>query len=181
MDIRYCSNCAGPLTEHIPADDDRPRLMCRRCGFVHYINPKMVVGCVPVKQDMILMCRRNIEPRKGKWTLPAGYLEANETVQAGAVRETLEETRARVELSDCYRLYNIPHVSQIYLMFLSRMISDDFGPTKESTDVRLFTYDTIPWDDIAFKVITAILRDFFADAETGQFPFRVKDIYPDSR
>ena len=180
-DIHYCSNCGGVMEIRVPPDDDRPRSVCTECGFIHYINPKMVVGCIPVFEDQLLLCKRNIEPRKGLWTLPAGYLENHETVQEGAVRETFEETRARVKLIDCYRLYNIPHVSQIYLMFRSELTDHDFGPTKESTDVRLFKHSEIPWEEIAFKVILETLNDFLLDFKQGEFPFKVRDIYPDKQ
>lgn len=167
------------MASRIPADDDRARAMCTQCGFVHYLNPKVVVGCIPERDNKILLCKRNIEPQKGLWTLPAGYLENNETVQDGAVRETYEETNARVGIISCYRMYNIVHVSQIYLMFRANMLSEMFSPTKESIDVRLFDQADIPWDKIAFKVIKETLADYFNDRETGSFLFRIKDIHPD--
>ncbi len=179
MDIHYCAACGGHMIRNIPVDDDRQRSVCPKCGFVHYLNPKMVVGCIPVEGDRVLMCRRDIPPRKGKWTLPAGYLEMHETVQEGAARETFEETNARVKELHCYRLFNIVHVGQIYLMFTARLASLDFRPTRESSEVRLFSESDIPWDDLAFKVITATLADYYKDAEKEKFRFRVKDIYPD--
>jgi ADP-ribose pyrophosphatase YjhB (NUDIX family) len=143
----------------------------------------MVVGTIPVLGDRILMCRRNIEPRKGKWTLPAGFLENSESVQDGAIRETLEETRSRVKLLGPYRMFNILFVDQIYMMFRAQLLAEDFGPTKESSEVCLFSQEEIPWDDIAFEVIRRTLKDFFQDREQirespeqGGYMFKIKDL-----
>lgn len=151
------------MTQRIPVDDDHVRAVCTACGHVHYENPKMVVGTIPVWEDQILLCRRNIEPRRDKWTLPAGYLENGESVQDGASRETLEETRSTVEIVAPYRLFNILFVDQIYFMFRAKLLKEDFGPTGESTEVRLFRESEIPWDEIAFEVIRMTLTDFFED------------------
>jgi ADP-ribose pyrophosphatase YjhB (NUDIX family) len=139
----------------------------------------MVVGCIPIFKDQILLCKRNIEPRKGKWTLPAGYLENKESVQDGALRETLEETRAHVKIIDTYRLFNIVFVDQIYLIFRAQMGDDLFGPTSESTEVKLFKEADIPWDEIAFEVIRQTLVDFFQDRKQGAYPFKIKDLKPE--
>lgn len=176
MTIKFCSQCGSTMAEKIPVDDDHVRAVCTACGHVHYENPKMVVGTIPVFEDRILMCRRNIEPRKGKWTLPAGYLENQESVQDGAVRETLEETRARVEIVAPYRLFNILFVDQVYLMFRASLVSQDFGPTSESTEVRLFRESEIPWDNIAFEVIYTTLSDYFIDRKNMAYRFCVKDL-----
>lgn len=172
------------MTRQVPQDDDHVRAVCGSCGHVHYENPKMVVGTIPVFQDRILMCKRNIEPRKGCWTLPAGYLENEESVQQGAVRETLEETRVAVRILSPYRMFNILFVDQIYLMFIAELLSKDFGPTMESTDVRLFSKSEIPWGEIAFDVIRETLDDYFKDRERSgnlvfkseDFKFRIKDL-----
>lgn len=176
MNIKFCSQCGSPMEERIPEDDDHIRAACTRCPHVHYENPKMVVGTIPVFGDQILMCKRNIEPRKGKWTLPAGYLENQESVQDGAARETLEETRAVVRIVEPYRLFNILFVDQIYFMFRADLLSTEFGPTSESTEVCLFKETEIPWDEIAFEVIRQTLKDFFQDQKKGQFAFGVKDL-----
>jgi ADP-ribose pyrophosphatase YjhB (NUDIX family) len=178
MEINFCSHCGAPMEEKIPADDDHLRAVCTQCPHVQYENPKMVVGCIPVFEEKILMCKRNIEPRKGKWTLPAGYLENKESVQEGAARETLEETRAHVRIIDPYRLYNIVNLDQIYLMFRAEMGDDTFGPTSESTEVRLFKEADIPWDEIAFEVIQQTLIEFFQDRKLGAYPFKIKDLKP---
>ena len=173
MEIKFCSCCGGTMEQGIPDDDDHMRAICTKCGFIHYLNPKMVVGCIPQWGDQILMCKRNIEPGKGKWTLPAGYLENSETMEAGAARETLEETRAMVNITGPYRLFNIPHVNQIYMIFRAELLSKEFGPTSESTHVQLFRKEEIPWDDIAFSVIHKTLEDFFSDSAHS---FQIKTI-----
>ena len=160
----------------IPSGDDRLRFVCDRCEIVHYENPKVVVGCIPVWEDKILLCRRAIEPCYGEWTLPAGFLENGETVAAGAQRETFEEARARVEILAPYALYNICHVNQIYLMFRARLADDNFRAGSESLVVRLFAEEDIPWDEIAFRVIKETLKQYYKDRRTGRFPFYVADI-----
>ncbi|MBU1340405.1 MAG: NUDIX hydrolase [Proteobacteria bacterium] len=176
MTIKFCTACGSLVEQKIPPDDDHARSVCSDCGLVHYENPKMVVGCIPELNGQILLCKRNIEPQKGKWTLPAGYLENRESVQEGAVRETHEETMATVQIIEPYRLFNIVFVDQIYLMFRAVMTSDTFGPTNESTEVRLFDEKDIPWDDIAFKVIKQTLEHYFSDRKKGGFPFKIFDL-----
>ncbi len=176
MDFKFCTICGALTEKRIPTDDDHERSVCKQCGQVHYSNPKMVVGCIPELEEKILLCRRNIEPRKGMWTLPAGYLENGESVQDGAVRETLEETNAAVQIIEPYRLFNIVFVDQIYFMFRSRLTSKTFGPTNESTEVRLFDEKDIPWDDIAFEVIKQTLEHFFKDRKKGDYPFKIFDL-----
>ncbi|UCD83126.1 MAG: NUDIX hydrolase [Desulfobacterales bacterium] len=176
MVMKFCSNCGQPLTYRKPPGDDRSRYICETCGVIHYQNPLMVVGCIPEKEDKILLCRRAIEPCYGQWTLPAGYLENGETVAAGAKREAYEEARARVEILAPYALYNICHVNQIYLMFRARLVDDNFRAGSESLVVRLFTEEDIPWDEIAFRVIKETLNQYYKDRQAGRFPFYVGDI-----
>ena len=178
MDIVYCSICGARMEARIPEDDDHVRPVCGRCGHVHYENPKLVVGCIPVLGDRVLLCRRNIAPQKGKWTLPAGYLENGESVQEGAMRETLEETRSEVKIIAPYRMFNLVFVHQIYLMFRAKLMDENFGPTKESTAVRLFFEADIPWEDIAFVSIRQTLKDFYHDRPKQAYPFEIKDIAP---
>ena len=174
--MNFCSQCGRPVTLVVPADDDRPRHVCPDCGVIHYQNPKLVVGCIPVWDERILMCRRNIEPRKGYWTLPAGFLENGETVAAGARRETLEETGAVVTSLTPYLMVDIVHIGQIYLMFRSRLLAPQFHPTRESAEVKLLTEADIPWDDIAFKVIEKTLRHYLRDRPSGRFTFQADQI-----
>jgi len=119
---------------------------------IHYQNPKIVTGCIPEWEEKILLCKRGIEPRLGLWTLPAGFMENNETTAQGAARETHEETQAIVEIDSLYALFNIPHINQVYLMFRARMNDLNFGPTTESLEVELFTEQEIPWQELAFPV-----------------------------
>ena len=174
--MNFCSQCGGLVVLTVPADDDRQRHVCPSCGTIHYQNPKVVVGCIPVWEDRILMCRRDIEPRRGYWTLPAGFLENGETMAAGARRETLEETGAIVTDLTSYLMVDIVHIHQVYLMFRSRLLAPDFHPTRESAEVKLLREDDIPWDDIAFKVVEKTLRHYLQDRPSGHFVFRTEKI-----
>lgn len=176
MDDKFCTACGSPTELKIPVDDDHVRSVCTNCGMVHYDNPKMVVGCIPELNGQVLLCKRNIEPQKGKWTLPAGYLENGESVQDGAVRETKEETEADVKAVVPYRLFNLVFVDQVYLMFRAELVSNKFGPTNESLEVRLFDEKDIPWDDIAFISIKKTLEHYFKDRKSGIFQFKIFDL-----
>jgi len=176
----FCSNCGNPLTMKIPSGDDRRRHVCESCGTVHYQNPKMVVGCIPEAGGRILLCKRAIEPRLGKWTLPAGYLENGETVTEGAGREAFEEARARFTALIPYRLFNIRHVNQMYMIFRGQLADNDFAAGEESLTVDLFAESEIPWTELAFKVIAACLADYFTERRRGSFTFQVGDILPET-
>ena len=141
---------AGPITRTIPDGDDHERLVCADCGFVLYENPKVIVGAVCSWGERTLLCRRAIEPRRGFWTMPVGYLELGETAEQGAVREVWEEARATVEIDALLGLYSIPEISQIHLIYRARMLSPDCAPGQESLEVGLFAWDEIPWDDLAY-------------------------------
>ena len=175
--MNYCSNCGQQLIYCTPPGDDRSRYYCKECGTIHYQNPTMVVGCIPEWDGKILLCRRAIEPRYGKWTLPAGFLENGETVAEGAARETYEEARAKVENLIPYALYNICYVNQIYLMFRARLIDTRFEPGNESLEVKLFAEEEIPWNDIAFRVLQETLIQYYKDRPTGKFPFYIGEIF----
>jgi ADP-ribose pyrophosphatase YjhB (NUDIX family) len=155
----------------IPADDNRERFCCSHCGMIHYQNPRLVVGCIPEWQDTILLCLRDIEPQRNRWTLPAGYLENGESVQEGAQRETYEEARAKVTDLKPYFMADLVRINQLYLMFRCKLSRPEFQITPESKDVRLFREEDIPWDNIAFPVIEETLKNYFADRKTGLFPF----------
>ncbi|MET0091060.1 MAG: NUDIX hydrolase [Candidatus Thiodiazotropha sp.] len=174
--MNFCSQCGEKVALLIPEGDNRPRYVCASCQTVHYQNPKIVVGCIPVWEDKVLMCRRAIEPRYGLWTLPAGFMENGETSQQGAARETLEEACARVEVEGLYSLFNLPHINQIYLMFRSRLLDLDFSAGEESLEVALYEAHEIPWERIAFPVIYETLQAFFSDREQGHFPMRSSTI-----
>jgi ADP-ribose pyrophosphatase YjhB (NUDIX family) len=170
--MNFCGHCGAGLMRKIPMHDDQLRHVCSACGLVHYQNPKLVVGCIPLWKDRILLCKRDIEPRRGYWTLPAGYLENGETMAQGAARETREESGAQVADLVPYRLYDIVHVRQIYLIFLAKLQAPTFHPTKESSEVKLVSEGQIPWDEIAFPVIHETLEDYCHDSPAGRFPFR---------
>ena len=174
--MKFCSQCGHSLKFTIPPGDDRARFVCDACGVVHYQNPRVVVGCIPAYEGRVLLCRRAIEPRHGLWTLPAGYLENGETLAACAERETREEAGARIGELVPYLMFNICHIHQIYLMFRARLTDLDFEAGRESLEVRLFAEEDIPWDEIAFRVISATLRTYFRDRRSGSFPFAIGDI-----
>jgi ADP-ribose pyrophosphatase YjhB (NUDIX family) len=171
--------CGATVSHEIPEGDDRLRHVCHNCGNVQYQNPKLVVGCIPEWEGRILFCRRDIEPRKGKWTLPAGFMENNETAAAGAVRETWEEARAGVVVVAPYRVYDLPFVNQVYIMFRARMTSPDFQTTPESSEVTLLREQEVPWEDIAFPVIRETLMSYFADRQKGHFEFLNLELKPE--
>lgn len=170
--MKFCSACAGEITLTVPEDDDRERFVCSQCTTIHYVNPKIVAGCLPIWQDKVLLCRRAIEPRKGYWTLPAGFLENGETMEDGAHRETWEEAHAKVENSALYTLFSLPHISQIYSFYKADLINGEFGIGTESLDTGLFAEEDIPWDELAFPVVTDTLKHYFKDRLTGRFPVR---------
>jgi ADP-ribose pyrophosphatase YjhB (NUDIX family) len=174
--MNYCSECGEAVHKSIPPGDDRERFVCRACGRIHYRNPRMVVGCIPLWQDQLLLCRRSIEPRQGKWTVPAGYLENGESVEEGARRELMEEARATALSLTPYGLYNICHVNQVYLIFRAPLASRNFDAGEETAEVRLFGPDAIPWDELAFPVVELTLRRYFRDAPGGQWPFHIEDV-----
>lgn len=172
--MKYCSDCGSPRIEwRVPEGDNAPRDVCLACGAIFYRNPKIVVGCLVVSGGEVLLCRRAIEPRRGLWTLPAGFMENGETLEQGASRETLEEASARVDIDDLYTVISLPHISQVYMMFRARLAGGDFGPGPESLEVRLFREDEVPWEQLAFRTIARTLRQFFLDRRDGAFPLRV--------
>jgi ADP-ribose pyrophosphatase YjhB (NUDIX family) len=172
--VKFCSHCgSSALEQRIPEGDTLPRWVCGNCGSIHYQNPKVVVGCLPDWEGQVLLCRRAIDPRRGLWTLPAGFLENGETLPAGAARETAEEARANVEVGALYTVISLPHISQIYVMFRARLLDLSFGPGPESLEVQLFDEAAIPWNEIAFRTIARTLRLYFLDRKLGEFPTHV--------
>ena len=174
--MRFCNHCGGPLELRVPPEDNRERHVCSGCGSVHYQNPRIVAGCIPAWDDGILLCERANEPRAGLWTLPAGYMELGETTSEAALRETLEEANARVEIDDLYLVISLPHVDQVYMMYRARLLDLDFSPGAESTQVELFDPARIPWDRLAFGTIHQTLRFYLADKAEGVFRQRNGDL-----
>jgi len=174
--MNFCSHCGARVAFRIPEGDTLPRYVCDQCSTIHYQNPKMVVGCIPEWEDKVLLCRRAIEPRYGKWTLPAGFMENGETAGEGASRETLEEAGARVEVGDLYTFINLPHIDQVYVMFRARLLDLDYAAGTESLEVRLFEESEIPWEELAFRTVSTTLQHFFDDRRRGHFTMRIADI-----
>lgn len=174
--MNFCTECGARVTLQVPEGDDRPRFVCDGCAAIHYENPRMVVGAIPVMGNKILLCRRAIEPCRDKWTLPAGWLENGETVSACAVRETAEEAWARIDDLQPYVLVNLPFINQVYFILRARLLNHDYHAGTESLEVRLFAPDEIPWDEVAFSAVQETLRFFCEDMKKADFPFRILDI-----
>ncbi|RRQ22462.1 NUDIX hydrolase [Thiohalobacter thiocyanaticus] len=174
--MKFCSECAGPVSLRVPEGDDRPRYVCDSCCTIHYQNPNIVAGCIAEWEGRILLCRRAIEPRHGLWTLPAGFMELGETTQQAATRETLEEARARVELDALYAVFNLPHINQVYMLFRGRLLGPDFSAGEESLEVALFDRDSVPWDALAFQVVAETLKLYFGEQPGGRYGLYVGDI-----
>jgi ADP-ribose pyrophosphatase YjhB (NUDIX family) len=175
--IQHCKACGSAVTYRLPDDGDtRERAVCNACRTIHYENPLNVVGTVPVWGDKVLLCKRNIEPRFGKWTLPAGFMELNETVAEGAARETLEEAGAQFEMQGLFTMMNVTRVGQVHFFYRAQLTSETFDPGHETLEARLFAEDEIPWDEIAFRTVKETLQHYFADAKTGKFELHHVDI-----
>ena len=168
--MKFCSQCAAPVSLRIPQGDNRERHVCDLCGQIHYQNPKIVAGCIPEWEGRILLCRPAIEPRHGLWTIPAGFMENGETIEQAATRETLEEACAQVEISGLYAVCNIPHVSQVYMIFRAGLCDGAFAPGIESLETALFDENQIPWSEMAFPVVVQSLRRYFSDRRNNHFP-----------
>ena len=176
--MKFCSSCGAPVTHRVPPGDSLPRFVCDSCGTIHYQNPRIIVGCIAEWEDRVLLCKRAIEPRYGLWTVPAGFMENGETTAAGAMRETLEEATARVEIRSLYALYNIPHINQVYMLFRAQLIDTDVSPGAETLETRLVTEEDVPWDQIAFASVRNALKNYFVDRAKGAFPFHMATIEP---
>ena len=170
--MKYCSHCGEKVVVRVPEGDNLPRHQCDACGTIHYVNPKLVIGALPEWEDRILLCKRAIEPRRGFWTLPAGFMELGETTEQAAIRETLEEANARVELTGLFTLLCVPHVDQVHLFYRARLLDLDFSAGAESLEVALFTEQEIPWKDIAFRTVSTTIEHYFADRGAGEYRFR---------
>ncbi len=158
--MKFCSACASPVSLLIPAGDNRQRFVCEQCGMIHYSNPNNVCGTILTWQKKILLCKRAIEPRYGLWTLPAGFMENGETITEAAARESLEEANARSEQLDLFGVFSLPHISQVYLMFIGELLNGQASAGEETLETRLFGVDEIPWQELAFPVIGHSLQLF---------------------
>jgi len=175
--IKFCRNCGTAVVYRVPDDGDvRERAVCPACDTIHYENPLTVVGTVPHWGDKVLLCKRNIEPRWGKWTLPAGFMELGETTIEGAARETDEEAGAKFEMEGLITVMSVPRVGQVHIFYRARLLSDRFDPGHETIEARLFTQDEIPWEEIAFRTVKETLVHYFEDRRKGQFSVHNFDI-----
>ena len=174
--MKFCANCAAPVVRRVPPGDTLARWVCDQCGVIHYQNPLLVVGSIPEYQGRLLLCRRAIEPRYGYWTLPAGFMENDETTAQAALRETLEEAGARVELGAPFTLISVPRVNQVHLYYRARLLDPDFKPGEETLEVALWEEHRIPWQDIAFRTVGLTLKHWFADRGGGSFAFHAEDL-----
>lgn len=165
------SHAKGPIHKRVPAGDCRERLVCDDCGFINYENPKLVVGAVIEASDgRILLCKRAIEPSRGLWTIPAGFMELGETPAEGAAREAVEEAEARIEIDTLLAIYSIARISQVLMIYRARLAGDEFGVGEESLESKLFAWDEIPWDQLAFPTVRWALRDFERTRGKQGFP-----------
>ncbi len=155
--MRFCSVCGGSLALEVPPGDDRPRSVCPDCATIHYVNPKIVVGSVCVEHDRVLLCRRAIEPRRGYWTIPAGYLELDESAEDGARREAFEEACARIEIEDLIAVYSVTRAKQIQLLYRARFGEPGYGVGEESLEVAMVGWDELPWNELAFPTVRLVL------------------------
>lgn len=175
--IKHCRNCGSVVVYRIPDDGDtHERAVCPTCDTIHYENPLNVVGTVPYWGEQVLLCKRNIEPRWGKWTLPAGFMELNETTAQGAARETDEEAGAKFEMQGLLAVLSVPRVGQVHLFYRARLLSDRFNPGHETIEARLFSEAEIPWDEIAFRTVRETLLRYFEDRRKGTFEVHNIDI-----
>lgn len=174
--IQHCPACGSHVQYRIPPDDNRERAVCPACSRIHYENPLNVVGTLPAWNDQVLLCLRNIEPRRGFWTLPAGFMELGETTSQGALRETQEEAGAHIELVQLFSVMNVRQVGQVHLYYLAKLTDTHLDPGPETIEARLFTEAEIPWDQIAFRTVRETLKRYFEDRKRGQFGLHTADI-----
>lgn len=166
---RFCSQCGHTLNREIPPDDNRIRDLCPNCGAVHYQNPRNVVGIVPIYGDQILLCRRAIEPRLGKWTLPAGFMELGETTAQGAARENQEESGAIIKIGSLFTVIDVPSVNQVHLYYLAEVLNEKLAPGPETLEASFFDLDKIPWRELAFRTVSTTIERYLQDKSNGSF------------
>ncbi|WP_166260286.1 NUDIX hydrolase [Marinobacter salicampi] len=174
--MKYCSTCGHPVEHRIPAGDNRHRFVCSSCETIHYQNPRIVAGTVPVWDGRILLCKRAIEPRYGYWTLPAGYMENTETTDEAARRETWEEALADVTIEELYSIIHVPHIDQVHMFYRASMKDAIYGAGEESLETELFEPDNIPWSEISFPTVKRTLEHFIEEQRNGRFTLHVSDI-----
>jgi ADP-ribose pyrophosphatase YjhB (NUDIX family) len=178
---QFCPSCGGAVVYSVPEGDNRARAVCTRCATIHYQNPRMVVGTLPIWNQQILLCKRAIEPRLGYWTLPAGFMENGETTEQGALRETVEEAGANVVVDRLFSVIDVPHVNQVHLFYLATMQNGQFTGGSESLEVKLFELDEIPWDKLSFPTVAQTLKWYTAQHSASPSPVYRTSIAPRQR
>ncbi|MFM2407992.1 MAG: hypothetical protein RL358_734 [Pseudomonadota bacterium] len=176
--MKFCNACGATVELRIPHDDSRVRHVCTECDIVHYENPKLVIAAIPVWQDKILLCKRAIAPRYGMWTLPGGFMENGESTADAAIRETLEEAGARIQLDGLYSMYSLAYIDQVHLVFRATLLDLDYAAGVESLEVKLFSEAEIPWDELAFRPVRYSLEHYFAERKTGKFTLHEGELLP---
>lgn len=175
--MKFCSSCGASVSLCIPEGDNRARYVCDECQTIHYQNPNIVAGCIPEWQGRILLCQRAIEPRYGLWTLPAGFMENGETAEQAALRETREEAGACVKIDSLFSIFSIPHISQVYLLYRGELCDGIYTPGRESLQCVLFDEKEIPWEKLAFPVMTETLKRYYRFKNEGNgFPLQRGEI-----
>ena len=179
--MKFCSQCGQPVSLKVPVGDNRSRHVCDSCNTIHYQNPKIVTGTLPVWEDQVLLCKRAIEPRYGLWTLPAGFMEIGETTEQAAARESREEANTNLEILQLYTVISLPHIDQVYMLYRASLSDLEFSPGEETLEVQLFREDQIPWQQLAFRTIHFTLKRYFEDRQKGQFPLHTHTIIANNR
>lgn len=179
--MKFCSNCGHKVAQKIPQDDTRPRYVCDTCDTIHYQNPNIVAGTIPEYQGKILLCRRAIEPRHGFWTLPAGFMENQETCAEAATRETWEEAETKVNIDGLFSMINVPQIDQVHVFFRATLVDGKYGVGQESLETVLFSEEDIPWDELAFPTVKRTLKLYLQERASGKFGVHVSDIIREPR
>ncbi|GAB1269097.1 NUDIX hydrolase [Aurantivibrio infirmus] len=174
--MKFCSNCGDSVELSIPSGDDRKRHVCNSCDTIHYQNPRIIAGCLPIFEDKVLLCKRAIAPRLGFWTLPAGFMENGETTEQGALRESWEEARAEIIVDGLYTLFSLPYINQVYMFYRGNLANLNYSAGAESLEVDLFSEEQIPWEELAFPVVKKTLQHYFSDRKNQHFPLRSEDL-----
>jgi len=174
--MKFCSHCGAAVELRVPEGDHFARHVCGACGTIHYSNPRLVVGCVPEHDGSILLCRRAIEPRRGYWTVPAGFMENGETLQQAAARESQEEALAQVNVGSLLSVVHVLHAEQVHVFFRATLVVPGYGAGAESLEVALVKLADIPWADIAFPSTEFTLRRYLEDRESGREPYHFTSI-----
>ncbi|MDY0065229.1 MAG: NUDIX hydrolase [Steroidobacteraceae bacterium] len=174
--MKFCSDCGHPVERKVPEGDYLPRYVCTACGVIHYENPRIIAGCVIETGSKLLLCKRAIEPRRGYWTAPAGFMENGESVQQGAAREAMEEALAHVRIGSLLAIVNVLRAHQVHIMFRATLAEPGFGVGPESLETRLYDESEIPWPDIAFPSVEFALRRYLEDRRARQERTHFRDI-----